>query len=120
MDRVSGEICEILLSKSNTANKGGAIHVESGSTMKLAQNASVFFVDNHANLYGGAIYLRSRDDSYRCDASHPECFLQLDQYDSHKTVLKFMNNSAVKGGDVMYGKLNDACLLLLNNISTLS
>ena len=104
----------------NRANLGGAIIFEFGSTMKLFQNGSVFFIENHAVLNGGAIYLDSSGDSSSCvSVSHSECFLQLEQYDSDK-VLTFVNNSAEKGGDVMYGREHTTCLLLFNNISHIS
>ena len=110
----------ILQFTGNRAKKGGAMNFVSGSTMKLSQNGSVFFVDNHATLYGGAIYLESSGDSYSCvDVSHPDCFLQLDQYDSYERLL-FVNNSAEKGGDVLYGRDDFLCLLLFNNISFIS
>ena len=104
----------------NRARIGGAIFFDFGSTMKLSQNSSIFFIDNHASIHGGAIYLKARDDFSSCEGvSHSECFLQLEQYDSDK-VLTFVNNSAEKGGDVMYGRKHTPCLLLFNNISHIS
>ena len=104
----------------NRAKIGGAILFGFGSTMELSQNGSIFFIDNYASFHGGAIYLQARDDFSSCErVSHPECFLQLEQYDSDK-VLVFVNNSAEKGGDVMYGKKDFFCFLLFNNISHIS
>ena len=99
----------------NRAHRGGAIVIESGSTMKLSKNGSVFFVDNQANFFGGAIYLEISSDSCSCmDVSH-SCFLQLEEYHLNK-VLTFVNNSARMGGGVMCAY----CLLTSNSISHIS
>ena len=104
----------------NRAKIGGAIVFDFGSTMKLFQNSSIFFIDNHASFHGGAIYLQARGDFSSCDnVSYPKCFLQLEEHDSDKALI-FVNNSAEKGGDVMYGRKRTPCLLLFNNISHIS
>ena len=110
----------ILRFTGNRANLGAAIIFQSDSTMTLSQNSSVFFVDNYAVIHGGAIYLELSGDSSSCvDVSHSECFLQLEQNDLDKR-LTFVNNSAKKGGDVMYGRERTTCLRLFNNVSYIS
>ena len=110
----------ILQFTGNRAIIGGAIVFDFGSTMKLSHNSSILFIDNHASFHGGAIYLQARGDFSSCDnISYPKCFLQLEQHDSDKALI-FVNNSAEKGGDVMYGRKNTPCFLLFNNISHIS
>ena len=89
----------------NRAYKGGAIVFIVGSTMKLSQNGSIYFVNNSAIFKGGAIYLDSSNSyGYQLHSTLPDCFLQVEQADFHKGLI-LVNNSAGQGGDALYGRI---------------
>ena len=87
---------------SNRAYRGGAVVLILGSRMKLTQKASVVFVDNHAIMTGGSIYITLNNVLLSQAFLKPgQCFLQYD-LDGRLT---FINNSAGQGGDVLYGNM---------------
>ena len=89
----------------NKASRGAAMLLVVGSTMKLLQNGSIYFVNNTADFEGGAIYLDSSNSyGYNSQSTLPDCFLQVEQADLHKGLI-FMNNSAGQGGDALYGRI---------------
>ena len=106
----------------NRAYRGGAIVFTYDSKMKLSNNSSVLFVDNHAIFTGGAIQLATNhyymESSYfvpfcshysqGCHAYTPECFLEPEQY-NFRGGLTFVNNTAGQGGDVLYGSVVGYC-----------
>ena len=86
---------------SNRAYRGGAMVLILSNVMKLKENATVVFIDNHAIITGGAIYMAlSNIPSFSEFLTTKTCFLK---YDLHARLI-FINNSAGQGGDVLYGK----------------
>ena len=98
---------------SNSGIYGGGIALFESSQLLLNQNANVSFVNNHASVSGGGIFVSqvlgvdiATDCSFRVVPYHYS--------NDIKTVLYFVNNTADISGDVLYGgKIND-CLHRLN------
>ena len=89
----------------NTAWQGGALSLTS-SIITLSANATMEFVGNRAIQSGGAIFIE--DCSFYLKSylsTHLLCFYQpaFPDYDFTNTAIKFYNNSAGKGGDLLFG-----------------
>ena len=81
--------------KNNSGVIGGGIHLDSTSYMHLQPNASISFVDNHADYVGGAIYIDHKEDD--------GCFFQVERSVSETVKVTFVNNTANYSGSSMYG-----------------
>ena len=98
----------------NTGIKGGAMALYS-STLNIARNTSVYFYNNTAKEVGGAIYVANGDSNYYSiepdfNYLYIPCFYQLLDFNEKQTYnMKFANNSAVKGGDNIYGETMHSC-----------
>ena len=129
---------EIIISE-NSALLGAAFILES-SNIILYETGRITFQNNHALDYGGAIYImteeihgRSRSmtdilfyDTPSLITSSTKCFISVEGTRA-QTRLTFVNNTAGKGGDVVYGGLialgydgDWNCLLSFKNISDMS
>ena len=124
----------------NRALLGAALLFVSSSVLVITETSTVRFQNNHAVDYGGAIYMLT-DEYYnetlyisdvRLLISHSvvtprtRCFLSVEGTRSQARLI-FTNNTADKGGDVVYGGLvamgydgNWNCLLSFKNISDTS
>ena len=124
----------------NRALLGAALLFVSSSVLVITETSTVRFQNNHAVDYGGAIYMLT-DEYYnetlyisdvRLLISHSvvtprtRCFLSVEGSRSQARLI-FTNNTADKGGDVVYGGLvamgydgNWNCLLSFKNISDTS
>ena len=95
--------------ENNTGIKGGAMALYS-STLNIARDTSVYFFNNTAKEVGGAIYVTNEDSDYYSIESalnylYIPCFYQLLDFNKQQTYnMKFVNNSATKGGDNIYGE----------------
>lgn len=70
-------VFDTLIFANNTGYQGGAIEFyrESHMIVSFEHNTELLFINNHAEHYGGAIYVQdSKDNNYHRDKS---CFLQL-------------------------------------------
>ena len=125
----------------NRALSGAALLFVSSSVLVISETSTVRFQNNHAVNYGGAIYILtdeyySRTIFFRDVVSTsivPErvtprtrCFLSVEGNRSQARLI-FTNNTADKGGDVVYGGLvamgydgDWNCLLSFKNISDMS
>ena len=89
------------------------------STLTLQRDAHIFLKNNHATNNGGVFYIATEEIKERAltledvlygntigsvIATHTECFLHVEGSKSQKR-LEFVNNTAGKGGDVLYGGL---------------
>ena len=117
--------------KGNSASDGGAISMSryaltylygnwSASKFYLNPNATVNFRKNSATI-GGAIHVEDINPFKYCpeatkfDCKQDDCFFQvLDQNIStgFSSKLEFVNNSAVRSGDAIYGGNIDHCSLI--------
>ena len=96
----------------NNGIQGGALMLI-GALMKIAREAEVYFQENYAENTGGAIFVIHPQMMINAHDYYSSCFYQLLDYDSDSTYsIQFVNNSAAKGGDHIYGaSLNSGCYL---------
>ena len=89
----------------NTGTKGGALSM-TYSKLKLANNATVLFHNNHAKKVGGAIYV---DNPLLHSRPTYPCFYELVGYeDGPSYSITFLENSAEEGGDHIYGAIMES------------
>ena len=98
-----------ILFVNNTSTNGGALALYS-STLNIASNTTVHFINNSAMDTGGAIYVTNDKNRF----SNPEyvpCFYQLLDYDvdSNWYDIRFVKNKAGNGGDHIYGESMHSC-----------
>ena len=96
----------------NRGYLGGALMLV-GTTMKLANGSKVYFRENHATETGGAIHVVYPATIIETHRYQSSCFYQLlDYYSNHSTYsLQFINNTAKKGDDHIFGaSLKSYCL----------
>ena len=134
---------EIIFSD-NRALSGAALLFVSSSVLMISETSTVRFQNNYALNYGGAIYILT-DEYYNRTVFRPpdrlipnihsfsiqktretprtRCFLSVEGNRSQARLI-FTNNTADKGGDVVYGGLvamgydrDWNCLLSFKNIS---
>ena len=91
----------------NTAFAGPAFVLNGGSTLTPTRNSHIYFVNNHATNVGGVIYVANNNVHYEKDSvslKRSTCFLTpKDRLTLHHKRFTFVNNSAGKGGDILYG-----------------
>ena len=93
----------------NSAYTGSAFILEDDSILILTENCRVHFINNHATNTGGVFsvfnshtFIFSQGDDYD-DIPTSNCFLRNQMDDSSTQNFIFSNNSAGKGGDIVYG-----------------
>ena len=92
----------------NSAYTGSAFILKDISILILTENCRVHFINNHATNTGGVFSIfNSRtyffSQSYDYELQISTCFLRTQMDDSSTQNFIFSNNSAVKGGDIVYG-----------------
>ena len=127
---------------SNTASSGTVLISAKNSLLMTTDYSNILFQNNHAINYGGVFYITT-EESYETSmslqdiiqgnkgggsliTSRTECFVHVEGSRSYAQ-LTFINNTAGKGGDVLYGGLvalgydgDWNCLLSFKNISDMS
>ena len=99
--------------KGNSGRHGGALKFCELSKMYLPNNdVKIDFIDNYANVSGGAIYTSQQ----LCLETAPACFFQpirnkTSPVEELKITLRFSNNTALYAGDAIYGGQVDHCYL---------
>ena len=99
--------------KGNRGRHGGALKFCELSKMYLPNNeVNIDFIDNYANVSGGAIYTSQQ----LCLETAPACFFQPIRHKYSPTedlniTLRFINNTGHKAGDAIYGGQVDHCYL---------
>ena len=95
----------------NKGYLGGALMLV-GTTMKLANNSKLYFRDNHATETGGAIHVVNPATVIEAHRYVSSCFYQfLDYGENSAYALQFINNTAKKGGDHIFGaSLKSYCI----------
>ena len=92
--------------KNNSGLRGAAIRLQSDSCLHLLKGVSVNFVNNHAQLEGGAIYIGSSDTS---NTLRKDCqIIVLDPVDLSMT---FYGNTAINAGNSIYIESISECYL---------
>ena len=130
-----------VLFHNNTASSGTGLIFAKKSLLITTDNSNIRFQNNHAMKYGGVFYI-STEESYGTSmslqdivhynggdsliTSRTECFVHVEGSRSHAR-FTFINNTAGRGGDVLYGGLvalgydgDWNCLLSFKNISDMS
>ena len=125
----------------NIALSGTAFIFERKSKLIITEDSYMIFQNNHASHYGGALNVRT-EETYDTSIflqdiktlnylnpnmiSKTECFVHVEG-SRLDTRLIFMNNTAGKGGDILYGGLvalgydeDWNCLLSFKNVSDIS
>ena len=107
------------------AGYGGGVSMALNSTFSILPNARVYWENNHAAVFGGAIYFSDYSPISYCVTSgdlaavasyipKEECFFQLagqNLSSRSDAQLIFKNNSADVAGNVLYGGVVDNCRL---------
>ena len=130
-----------VLFHNNTASSGTGLIFAKNSLLMLTDDSNIQFLNNHAINYGGVFYINTEElygtsmslqdiifyhDKGTLIVSRTECFVRVEGSRSYAQ-LTFINNTAGKGGDVLYGGLvalgydgDWNCLLSFKNISDMS
>ena len=125
----------------NTAFSGTGLIFAKNSFLITTNYSSIHFQNNHAINYGGVFYITTEESYERSVSlqdlihsneggslitSRTECFVHVEGSRSHAR-FTFINNTAGRGGDVLYGGLvalgydeDWNCLLSFKNISDMS
>ena len=92
-----------VLFRNNTAQQGGAIALVS-TQVSFMPSAHIIFDDNHANDVGGAIFVESTSTMYEENKPNTSvgCFYWFPDWDSQRN-LTFRKNSARNGGYHIFG-----------------
>ena len=132
-----------LIFSNNTAFTGTAFILIEESTLMLAENCLVHFINNHATNTGGVFALSNTQHvtiksacnipvnkfvgSNVCPITTSACFLLPPTYLNGTKIFTFVNNSAGKGGDIAYGGYiaygfieHNNCMDVFKNISYIS
>ena len=102
------QLSGVLMFKNNTAENGGAMYLNQGTTIAMENKAIVQFIDNTAAQNGGAIYV-----DFLCDDF-------LDNTNSifygtpHNYSTAFINNSAIIAGNSLYFSVPRFCSVNTN------
>ena len=91
----------------NQGDYGGALSLYTYSVLNVIPTANVTFTNNNARKNGGAIYV----DTLSYESPNIEFFFQCFyyRYRGQTETLYFCNNTAVQGGDSIYGGNIDNC-----------
>ena len=104
------------------AGYGGGVCLEQRSTFSISPDALVYWENNHAAVFGGAIYFGDYSPFSYCVSSKDlgpyiakeECFFQpigQNLFSGSDAQLIFMNNCADVAGNVLFGGVVDNCKL---------
>ena len=105
--------------KRNMAQEGGALKLVS-TQLDLFPGAQITFEDNHAEDVGGAIYVESTSTLYEANDpnTNVECFYQFPSFTEERQVrysVMFINNTATNGGEHIYGaSVMSYCIVYAN------
>ena len=95
----------------NTGSNGGALALYAGSEIVIGKQVHLKFIGNHANHFGGAIYVDNANHQVFSTFMVISCFYKLadtlNTSINHHVVLK--NNTADYAGSALYGGWIDFC-----------
>ena len=95
----------------NTGYNGGALALYAGSKFVMGRHTHLKFTDNHAEHFGGAIYVENANYLVLSDIHTIMCFYQLlnPLGTSMSPRVVFENNTANYAGSALYGGWIDFC-----------
>ena len=104
------EFSGVLMFKNNTAENGGALYLNQGTTIAVGNETTIQFIANTAAQNGGAIYV-----DFLCDdfLNYPNTF-SYDPDPSLKYSTVFINNSAIIAGNSLYFGVPKFCSINTN------
>ena len=100
----------------NQALMGTALHFSQSSVLVISETSSIIFKNNYAINYGGAVYIEVEESYGQSESlrkildilllvtTSTRCFIHVEG-DRSLARLIFVNNTAGRGGDVVYGGL---------------
>ena len=101
----------------NTAYQGGAMGCYGNSSLIVHKDTHLIFIDNYATNVGGAIFVEEKLplSAFRFldNFTNNDCFLWFpDKIALSEINIKFtfLNNTALRGGDAIYGELFETCI----------
>ena len=103
------EMSGILLFKNNTAENGGALYLNQGTTVTIDDEATIQFIGNTATLNGGAIYV-----DLLCNLFQQDTDTFLYPTDLTNLSVTFINNLAIISGNSLYFSVNRFCSVDMN------
>ena len=92
----------------NSGFNGAALHIVDCSSVIVNDNTSLYFDNNIASNYGGAIYTETCTQSRACFIRHSNSTLDPDQW---KTNITFINNQANSLGHSIYMDSVQSCVM---------
>ena len=92
----------------NSGFNGAALHIVDCSSVIVNDNTSLYFDNNNASNYGGAIYTETCTQSRACFIRHSNSTLDPDQW---KTNVTFINNQANSLGNSIYMDSVQSCVI---------
>ena len=98
----------------NYGNDGGAMALYKNSIIGLGEHAIIQFIENHAQRFGGALYVNEASDYLLVidELRQIRCFFQPLNYSSTSGRVFFINNTAGYAGSDLYGGWGDLCMIL--------
>ena len=102
----TGGQCTVIFTKgdsiiaNNTSSYGGGIYLDDNSALTTNNDGHITFVNNTAKIYGGAIYSPHDDKTNFNSLLYVSINDKCTIYDLSAT---FINNSAMRAGDILYG-----------------
>ena len=132
---------EYILFENISAVSGAAFVLSQNSKILVSERSNVVFRNNSANQYGTAFYIVTEEvpdtsillknliyeSPSEFMTSQTECFVKVEGKRSNTQRFIFINNTAMEGGDVVYGGIVAAgydgywnCLLSFKNISDMT
>ena len=100
----------VVLFKNNTAENGGAIYLDQGSTVTIGNGATVQFIANTATLNGGAIYVDLLCSNLEDDTNT----FSFETTMNFSAICIFINNSATIAGHSLYFTVPRFCIVNTN------
>ena len=112
-------IAEMASFTENSATNGGGLSLAGGSQCLLSSNSTVYLRGNHAEQYGGAIFVADEPLLYCTFGqqtwvldSREHCFFQPLDLPDPSVFFVLENNTAKEAGTALYGGMVDRCDLL--------
>ena len=105
------KLSEALLFKNNTAEHGGAMYLNQGTTVTVDNDTTVQFIGNTATVNGGEIYV----DFLCCNfQTHMNTFLIMNHTDITSIYVTFIKNLAYIAGNSLYFSVPKCCSVNTN------
>ena len=105
----------------STIHNGGAMNIIGNSYIMFDENSRIVFIDNHAQMFGGAIYVEGQPPVTQANVYF--CFYQplIETYTLNQPpIFTFINNTAVSAGSAVYAENVGNCDLFNENYQFVS